>query len=155
MNKSNSKILCSVQAFVVCKTLHIPNKFVHISQNYQEENIICCFRESTDESKETFLKACSKPNGEPIDLSYPIDLSRFNEETQWCISLATRFLGLDTDAYVPESLLSLLFILSTCPIEPKLPRKSYQSCCLKFDEFLAEKIRSQLANFHGTKVFRF
>ena len=26
---------------------------------------------------------------------------------------------------------------------------------LKFDDFLAENIRSQLANFHGTKVFRF
>ena len=87
MNKSKSKILCSIQAFVICKTLHILDEFVHISQDYQEENIIRCFREYTDESKETFLKACSKPNSEPIDLSYPIDLNQFNEETQWCISL--------------------------------------------------------------------
>ena len=121
MNKSKSKILCSVQASVVRKTLHIPDEFVHISQNYQEENIIRCFRESTDESRETFLKACSKPSGEPIDLSYPIDLIQFNEKTQWCISLASHFLGLDTDAYVTKSMLSLLFVLSTCPAEPKFP----------------------------------
>ena len=37
----------------------------------------------------------------------------------------------------------------------RLPGKYYQSCCLKFDEFLDENICSQLANFHGTKVFRF
>ena len=79
MNKSKSRILYSVQDSMIRKTLHIPDEFVHISQNYQEENIICCFRESTDKSRETFLKACSKPSGEPIDLSYPIDLNQFNE----------------------------------------------------------------------------
>ena len=36
MNKSKSKILCSVQDFVIYKTLHIPDVFVHISQKYQE-----------------------------------------------------------------------------------------------------------------------
>ena len=48
MNKSKSKILCSVQASIIRKTMHIPDEFVHISQYYQEENIIHCFRESTD-----------------------------------------------------------------------------------------------------------
>ena len=116
---------------------------------------MCFFRESTDKSKEAFLKACSKPNGEFINLSYPIDLSQFNEENQWCISLVSQFLVLDTNAYVIESLLSLLFVLSTCPAEPELLKQSYHSCCLKFDEFLADNIRSQLANFHDTKVFIF
>jgi len=81
--------------------LDIPDEFSHISQDYREEYIIRYFRESTDESKENFLKACSKPDGEPIDLSYPIELSQFNEEMQWCISLASQFLGIDTDAYIP------------------------------------------------------
>ena len=75
MNKSKSKILCSFQASVIQKSLDIPDEFIHISQNYREEDIIRCFRESTDESKETFLKTCSKPDGGPIDLSYPIDVS--------------------------------------------------------------------------------
>ena len=101
------------------------------------------------------MKTCSKPDGEPIDLSYPIDLSRLNKETQWCISLASQFLGLDTDAYVPEPLLSLLFVLSTFLTKPKFPGQSSQSCCLKFDKFLAENIRSQFANFHDTRTCRF
>ena len=121
MNKSNSKILYSVQASVIWKSLDILDEFIHISQDYREEEIICCFRESTDESKETFLKTFSKPNGELIDLSYPIDLSQFNEETQLCISLAIQFLGLDTDAYVLEPLLSLFFVFSTCLAKPKFP----------------------------------
>ena len=135
--------------------MDIPDEFSHISQDYREEYIICYFRESTNESKENFLKTCSKPDGEPIDLSYPIDLIQFNEETQWCISLANQFLGLDTDAYATESLLSHLFGLSTCPAELEFPGQSCQSCCLTFDELLAENIRSQLVNFHGTRMFRF
>ena len=34
MNKSKSKILCSVQDSVVHKTLDIPDEFTHISQDY-------------------------------------------------------------------------------------------------------------------------
>ena len=34
MNKSKSKILCPVQASVICKTLDILDEFVHISQDY-------------------------------------------------------------------------------------------------------------------------
>ena len=88
-------------------------------------------------------------------MSYPIDLSLLNEETQWCATLARQFLGLETNGYFTNPLLSLLFVLSTCPVKPQLPGQYFQSCCLKFDDFLAENIRSQLANFHGTRVFRF
>ena len=79
----------------------------------------------------------------------------FNEETQSCITLASQFLGLETNGYVTESLLSLLFVLSTCPVEYEIPGQSFQSCFLKFDEFLGENIHSQLVNFHNTRVFRF
>ena len=153
MNRSKSKILCSVQAQVVHKTLQVPDKFVHISQKYREESIVHFFQESSVKNRDAFLKSCSKPNVEVISLSYPIDLNQFNKETQWCVTLASQFLGLDTNGYITESLLSLLFVLSTCPVEPELQGQSFQSYCLKFDVFLAENIRSQLANFHDTKVF--
>ena len=120
MDKSQSKIICPVKAPTVRKTLGVLDEFAQQTQNYQEEDIIRCFRESLTESKEAFLKSCSKPNSEPINLSYPIDLGRFNEETQWCITLTSQFLGLDTDAYILESLLSLLFVLDTFPAEPEL-----------------------------------
>ena len=101
------------------------------------------------------MKSCSKLDGEILSLSYPIDLDLFNEEAWSCVTLASQFLGLDTNGYVIEPLLSLMFVLSTYHVEPELPGQSFQSCCLKFDEFLAENIRSQLANFHDTRVFRF
>ena len=68
-----------------------------------------------------FLKSCSKPNTKFITLSYPINLSLFNEEYQWCVTLASQFLGLDTNGYIMEPLLSLLFVLDTCLVEPELP----------------------------------
>ena len=101
------------------------------------------------------MKSCSLPNAEVITLSYPIDLSLFNEETQSWIVVASQFLGLNTYGYVTELLLSLLFVLGTYLVELELPGNSFQCCRLKFDDFLAENIHSQLANFHNTRVFRF
>ena len=155
MNRSKSKVLFPIQALDIHKSLHVIDEFFHTSQAYEEENIMHFFRESIVESREAFLKYCSKPNAESISLSYPIDLSLFNEESQWCITLASQFLGLDTNGCIMEPLLSLLFVLDTCPTELELLGQSFQSCHLKFDEFLAKNIHSQLANFHNTRVFRF
>ena len=100
MNRSKSKILFPIQDLNIRKALHVPDEFSHTSQEYEEENIIQLFQESTTESKEAFLESCSKPNAEFITPSYPIDLSLFNEENQWCITLASKFLGLDTNGYI-------------------------------------------------------
>ena len=81
MNKSKSKILYHVQAPIICKSLHVPDEFVHTSQEYKEESIIQFFRESTIENKKAFMNSCSKLDAEVISLYYPIDLSLFNEET--------------------------------------------------------------------------
>ena len=125
MNKSKSKILCPIQASVIRKSLHVPDEFVHTSQEYKEESIIQLFWESIVENKEAFLKSCSKLDVEVISLSYPIDLELSNEESQSCAALASHFLGSDTNGYVTEPLLSLLFVLSTCSIEPELPGQSF------------------------------
>ena len=67
----------------------------------------------------------------------------------------SQFLGLDTYKYVTEPLMSLLFTLSTSQVEFEESTQSVQSSCLKFDEFLAENIHSQLVDFHNTRSFRF
>ena len=69
--------------------------------------------------------------------------------------MANTFLGLDTNAYIPELLLSLLFMLDTCLVEPEFPGQSGQSCHLKFDEFFVENIHSHLVNFNDARTFRF
>ena len=68
-----------------------------MTQDYKEKNIIHFFQESAAKSKESFFKSCSKPDSEVIILSYPIDLVFFHEKTQSCITLATQFLGLNTN----------------------------------------------------------
>ena len=66
MDKRKSRILCPIHASVIHKTLSIPDDFVHLAQEYKEESIIQFFQESAAESKETFLKSCSKPDSEVI-----------------------------------------------------------------------------------------
>ena len=66
-----------------------------------------------------------------------------------------QFLVLHIAKYIPETIMSRLFILSTCPIESDESSQSLQVSCIKFDEFLDENIHSQLMNFHKTKTFRF
>ena len=102
MDEPKSRVLFHIHASVILKTLSVPDDFVHLSQEYKEENIIHFFQESATESKEAILRSCSKPNSEVISLSYLIDLVLFNEETQSCITLSSQFLGLDTNGYVTE-----------------------------------------------------
>ena len=66
----------------------------------------------------------------------------FNEETESLITLEIHFLGLDMNKYIIESLLSLMFTLSTGQVESEKLSQSMQSSCLKFDEFLAKNIHS-------------
>ena len=79
----------------------------------------------------------------------------FNEETQCTITLLNQSLGLETDKYITKPLMSLLFVLSTCPVECEESILSIQTSCLKFDELLVENIHSQLMDFHKTKNFIF
>ena len=65
------------------------------------------------------------------------------------------FLGLDTNKYVTEPFMILLFTLSTCQVESEESSQSILSSCLKFDEFLAENIHSQLVDFDKIRSFRF
>ena len=67
----------------------------------------------------------------------------------------SQFLGLDTDKYVIEPLMSLLFTLSTCQVQSEESTQSVQYSCLKFDEFLSKNIHSQLVDFHKTRSFIF
>ena len=86
---------------------------------------------------------------------FPVDANIFNEETQCIITLMRQFLWLDTYKYASKPLMSLLFTLSTCPVESKESSQLVQYSSLKFDEFLVENIHSQLMDFHKTKTFIF
>ena len=42
---------------------------------------------------------------------FPIDFNLLNEETQYMITLESQFLGMDSNQFVTEPLLSLIFTL--------------------------------------------
>ena len=54
MNKPKSRILFPIHGSVIHKTLSVLDDFVHLSQEYKEENIIQLFQKSTAESKNIF-----------------------------------------------------------------------------------------------------
>ena len=107
------------------------------------------------EKKEAFFKSYLKPDAQLKNYPYPIDAEEFNEETQCIMTLLSQFLGMDTDKYVIESMMILLFTLSTFPVNLEDPIESIQVSCLNFDEFLVENIHSQLVDFPNTRTFRF
>ena len=111
--------------------------------------------ESTVEKKEAFFKACFKPDTQLKNYPYLVDASEFNEETKCVTTILYKFLGMDTDKYITESMMSLLFTLSTCPIDSNEPIQSIQVSYLRFDKFLVENIHSQLVDFPRTITFRF
>ena len=121
MDRLKSKIMCPIDAPAIRKALAVQHEFVQLSQEYKEEIIIQFIHESAVEIKESFMKSSSKPDGEILSLSYPVDLDLSNEESQSCVTLVSQFLGLHTNVHVTEPLLSLLFVLSTCPIDLEFP----------------------------------
>ena len=106
------------------------------------------------EKKEAFFKSCFKTDTQLKIYPYPIDVGELNEETQCVTTLLCQFLGMDTDKYVTDSMRIFLFTLSTYPVDSKDPSQSVQVSCLKFDEFLAENIHSQLVDFPKTRTFK-
>ena len=86
-----------------------------------------CFRTDVSLSNETF----------------PLDINLFNEESKLVISMLSQFLGLDTNIFVPELLMSLLFKINISQLESQSPLPT----CLKFDEFVAEKYSFSASEF--------
>ena len=75
------------------------------------------FYEATIEHKQYIFTTFFKPDVSLQDKALPIDTNFLNEETKLVISLMSQFLGLDTDRYVTELLMSLLYRVSTSQFE--------------------------------------
>ena len=73
------------------------------------------------ENKEAFFKACFRTDTQLKNYPYPIAAGEFNEETQRVTTLLSHFFGMDTEKYVTEPMMSLMFTLSTCPVELEEP----------------------------------
>ena len=142
MDTTKSKVLFPITPLVFRKTLSVPEDFSLKSQDYVEESIVQCFREYFVEKKQDFFKKWFKPDVNLLYQPFPIDSNLFNEETQCTITLLSQFLGLETDKYITDPLISFLFVLSTFPIGSDESIQVVHVSCLKIDDFLAENIHS-------------
>ena len=115
--------------------MYVPEDFTFKDKDYNEESILRCFKESTMERKKHFFKRCFKPEDESSRPSFPIDATLFNEETNCVVTMLCQFLGLDIDKYILETIMSLLLILSTCPVDSDRPSRPLQVSCIEFNEF--------------------
>ena len=113
MDASRSRILCPINSLNIWSSLSIPYEFIQLSIEYNEGEILRFFQESSYEQKYTFLKACLKPESQFSNPPFLIDFDLFNEETQSVITIASQFLGLDSNQFVTKSLLSLIFTLNS------------------------------------------
>ena len=84
-----------------------------MSSEYNEGDILWLFQRSSNEQKDAFLGACLKPENQLSNPPFPIDFDLFNEETKFVITLVSWFLGMDSNQFVTEPLLSLIFTLSS------------------------------------------
>ena len=117
MHITSSKILYPVNQLVIKKSILVSRECTLKYKDYNKESIVQCFRESIVEKKQEFFKKCFKPDVELLDQTFPVDVGLFNEETQCTVTLLHQFLGLDTNKYITKPLMTLLFVLSTCPVE--------------------------------------
>ena len=78
--------------------------------------------------------------------TFPYDISSFFEPIQDIFFLMSQILGLDSDQLVTEVMVGTLYLVS----------QSKEQHCFKYDEFLVERITSQLKNFHNSgNIFRY
>ena len=74
-------MLCPINSINIRNTFLILSEFTQMSNEYNEEDILRFFQESSTEQKEAFLKACLKPGIQLSNPLFPIDFDMFNEET--------------------------------------------------------------------------
>ena len=83
---------------------------------FNEEDLTQYFINATIEQKQPFFSKCFRSDVSLDNQPFPLDVNLFNEETKLIVSMLSQFLGLDTNIYVPEFFMSLLFRVNMSPI---------------------------------------
>ena len=142
-----TRVLCTINSKLLRRSfcLPIPNPGQNPIQ-FSEENSLVVIKALDPKQTSTFMSNMFKPDVSPSNFTFPYDITLFTEPIQVIFSLLSQILGLDSDRYVTEVMLGTVCLVS----------QSRKEFALNFDEFLVEKISSQLKNFHTNgKVFNY
>ena len=114
-------------------------------KQFNEEECFNFYNQVNQDDKFRFLSEFLKPDQTIVETPLPYNVKIFQEPFQSLCSLLGQILGHSDDTTVDEVMLGCLLKSS------KLMSHKY----LKFDEFLAEKVHSQLENSHMEKIFKY
>ena len=145
MNSNGSKVLCRVNAQTIRDGFLVSESDINYPEQFNEEECFKFYNQVSQNDKFMFLAKFSKLDQSIVDTPLPYNVKDFQEPVQCFFSLLIQILVHDDDTMVYEVMIGCLLKSS------KLISYKY----LKVDEFLAEKIHSQLENFHMEKSFKY
>ena len=146
MNFDGSKVLCQINSQSIRQELCLSKLNDEEFIQFDGRESIRSFRELSPEKKVEFLSKFLKSNQNIEGLSLPYSIDLFNYSIRPFFSLMSDILGLDDDRLVNEVMLGFLV---------KFSQSEERNKCLNFDEFLVEKIHSQIMNFHIEECFKY
>ena len=134
MNKKDTRILCEVNANVICEVLNVSNIFLKNTEALSEETLVQVYRECKSEIKNSFLIEILKVSHVVESLSFPVDVHLFLEEVQLVFSILSQILGYNDDNSVNEVMIGF-------QLKKNLPEpETNQVFCFGFDELLTTVI---------------
>ena len=153
--KSNSQILTSYDSHIVC-TINYESVISSLGLPFvvAEQNIVQFSKLISMEAIKTlnpgeltsFMSKILKPGVIETQDMFPYDLSSFLDPIQAIFWLLSQILGSDSDQLVIEVMVGTLFLVS----QSQAPR------IFRYEEFLVDRITSQLENFNNSgKIFRY
>ena len=145
MNSNGSKVMCHINMQSIREASPILESDEDLIEQFLELSCLDSVRGLGQSQLQSFISKMTKHDVSIEGLTFPRKNSIFQDPFQSLFSLMSQVLGLDDDRLVFEVMIGCLLEVS----HSKSPK------CLNFGEFLAEKIHSQLENFHLEKTFRF
>ena len=149
MSWSTSKILCKINAKVICENLKLPDSYPDSREPVNESILAELYKSSGTEVHCKFLSGILK-EGQSLDgLFLPYYVHIFKDEVQLVVSLVCQILCLNNDCHVNEFVLGFLLRISSLSFE------SQSVPVFILYEYFAEAIHLQLSEFAKVRFFKF
>ena len=142
-----TQVLCTINSKSLRRYFCLPiSNLGHNPVQFSEENCLAIRKALDLEQTSPFMSKMFRLDVNPSNYTFPYDITLFIEPIQVVFNLLSQILGLDSHRYVTKVIVGTVCLVS----------QSRKEFALKFDEFLVERISSQLKNFHNDgKVFNY
>jgi hypothetical protein len=147
LTSNGSRIVCTINYESVISSLGLPS--IAAEQNivqFSELTSLEAIKTLNPEELTSFMSKTLKPGVIETQDMIPYDLSSFLDPIQAIFSLLSQILGSESDQLVKKVMVRTLYLVSQSQ-EPRI---------FRYEEFLVNRITSQLENFNNSgKIFRY